>query len=351
MELSTREVTVLEEAVRLYIETGEPVSSRRIARSSVLGLSPATIRNVMADMEERGLFVQPHPSAGRVPTDASLRLFVERLARRKRLTAAARTRLESRLKEAHPDLWEDLQWVARLLADVTREAGLAVRPLGDEPVVEAVFLAPLSTTRVLGVVVTAGGAVVRRVLSLGSPVSADELQVAANRLSAAAQGRTVGELRRRLEASQETEGGARDEPLIDEFAKRLACQLFNATEGEAELVVTGTELLLERPEFGEVPRVRHALAALADGGRIADVLRDNLGEDGVPGVIIGDDSDVTSPGRLGIVATLFFREGRKVGAVGVVGPRRMDYEKIVPVVEFIGEAVTRMLDEEDATDA
>ncbi len=352
MDLSTREMAVLEEAVRLYIRTGEPVSSRKVARSSQLGLSPATIRNVMADMEERGLFVQPHPSAGRVPTDASLRLYVERLARRKRLSEGARRKLQARLEEAHPDLWEDLQWVARILADVTREAGLAVRPLGDEPVVEAVFLAPLSSTRVLGVVVTAGGAVVRRVLTLDTPVPVDDLRSAANRLTAACQGRTVGEIRKLLEAAaEEGPGETAGEPLRDDLTRSLGLELFSDNPAETELVITGTELLFERPEFKEVPRARRALEALADGDRIAGALRERLAEGEPAAVIIGDESEVTSLGRLGIVATLFFREGRKVGAVGVVGPRRMDYERIVPAVEFIGEAVTRMLDEEGAGDA
>lgn len=351
MDLSTREMAVLEEAVRLYIRTGEPVSSRKVARSSQLGLSPATIRNVMADMEERGLFVQPHPSAGRIPTDASLRLYVERLARRKRLSEGARQKLQARLQEAHPDLWEDLQWVARILADVTREAGLAVRPLGDEPVVEAVFLAPLSSTRVLGVVVTAGGAVVRRVLTLDTPVAVDDLRSAANRLTAAFQGRTVGEIRKRLEGEEDEHAGGGEDPLRDGLTRSLGLQLFSNTPAETELVITGTELLFERPEFEEVPRARRALEALAHGDRIAGTLRERLAEGEPAAVIIGDESEVTSPGRLGIVATLFFREGRKVGAVGVVGPRRMDYERIVPVVEFIGEAVTRMLDEEGVSDA
>ena len=344
MDLTTRELAVLEEAVRLYIETGEPVSSRRIARRCSLGVSPATIRNVMADMEERGYFVQPHPSAGRIPTDRSLRIYVERLARRRELDEATRRRIEARLASAHPDLWEDLEWVARLLAEFTREAGLAVRPLGDEPVVEAVFLAPLSATRVLGVVVTAGGAVVRRVLAVDSRVSADDLRTAANRLTDLAQGRSVGEIRRRLDTLAED-----GEPL-DAFSRLLGLQLFSQTPGDAELVLTGTERLLERPEFEDVPRARKALAALADAGRLTEVLRENLDERRAARVIIGDETEVTGEGRLGIVAALFFREGRKVGAVGVVGPRRMDYEKIVPVVEFVGESVTRMLDEEDAHD-
>ena len=345
MDLNTREIAVLEEAVRLYIETGEPVSSRRIARRSRLGVSPATIRNIMADMEERGYFVQPHPSAGRVPTDRSLRFYVRRIARRKGLDEAMRRKLEARLRSAHPDLWEDLEWVARLLAEFTREAGLAVRPLGDEPVVEAVFLAPLSATRVLGVVVTAGGAVVRRVLTVDNRVTADDLRNAAGRLTALAQGRNVGEVRRRLENAGEDE----TTPL-DDLSRSLGVQLFSTATGESELVIAGTERLLERPEFEETPEARRAFAALSDGERITEVLRERLDSERPASVIIGDETEVTGEGRLGIVAALFFREGRKVGAVGVVGPRRMDYEKIVPVVEFIGESVTRMLDEEGVND-
>ncbi len=345
MDLSTREIAVLEEAVRIYIETGEPVSSRRIARRSKLGVSPATIRNIMADMEERGYFVQPHPSAGRVPTDRSLRFYVDQLSRRKGLSEATRRRLEERLRSAHPDLWEDLEWVARLLAEFTREAGLAVRPLGDEPVVEAVFLAPLSASKVLGVIVTAGGAVVRRVLSVDKKLNADDLRSAAGHLTGLAQGRSVGEIRKWLERA-----GSGEEPSLDPLARELGSQLFSAAAGESELVIAGTEWLLERPEFERTPSARKALGVLTDGERITEMLRERLDESRSARVIIGDETEVTGEGELGIVAALFFREGRKVGAVGVVGPRRMNYEKIVPVVEFIGDSVTRMLDEEGVSD-
>jgi heat-inducible transcriptional repressor len=198
MDLTARELTVLGCVVELYISSGSPVASRQIARRSGLGLSSASIRNVMAQLENRGLLTRPHPSAGSVPTDQSFRIYVDTL-RPRNVPAVVRHRLEDRMSHMRRELVEDLEWVAKVTADATREAGMAMRPIGQEPVVEAVSLVPLSGDRVLGVMVTSDGAVEKRVFSRDDHLRSEDLQEESNYLTNRFRGSSVVEIRRRIQ--------------------------------------------------------------------------------------------------------------------------------------------------------
>lgn len=344
MNLSQRELGVLREVVRLYIQTGESVSSGDVATGSSLGLSPATIRNAMATLEERGLLSRAHFSAGRVPTDSSLRFYVDSAPSGRGLAPWVRNRLAARLAAVQRELVEDLQWVAALVAEVTEEAGLAVRPMGEDPSLEAVSLVPLSDSRALGVIVTAGGSVEKRIIELDSTWSQERLQEVAAWLSRRFHGVPLGRALDELEGlsgEEDAEGGEQATPA--EGAIELGRQLFALEDDVLEVLVAGTENLAAHSDFEHLDRMRQMLGVVQNRRGIARTLRRSLG-DVRTGVIIGDESEMTASGGLGMVATLFFREGRRAGAVGVLGSRRMDYLRIVPVVEFVADTVTCMLD-------
>ncbi len=347
MQLSRRELAVLREVVRLHIAGGEPVSSRQVARQSGLGLSPATLRNVMSDLEEAGWLVRPHPSAGCVPSDQSLRLYVDAGARGGMLPKSVQRRLSARIEATRRELVEDMEWVARLVAEVTREAGVAVRPLGEDQRLEAVSLVSLGGERVLAVVITSVGAVERRVLELDEEFDDAQLQEVANLLNRRYHGVSL------RDATAELEAVLAGDVVADETGRVLRCAakvgdgLFRCSAGGVEVLVAGAENLLQSADFTEVGRVRSLVSALQDRGRIAGELQ-RLLDDERARVVIGGESEVTAAANLGMVAALFFHEGERVGAVGVVGPRRMDYLKIVPMVEFIGDTLTKMLDESGA---
>ncbi len=346
MDLSRREMAVLEEVVVRFIRDGQPVSSRRVAASDAVDLSPASIRNIMSELEEKGLLQQPHPSAGRVPTDSGIRLVVDSMARPPALPARTRRELEAQLALRRRELVEDLGWVAELVAHVTREAGLAARPLDDDRLLEAVSLLRLGHGRILGIVVTDDGRIEKRVLEMEGEITQERLQEVSNflnfRFSGHSMERIVTDVRSRFgedPGGPETFGG-----LVTGVVERL----FAEGSSPGEVLVVGAEKLLEAEEFADAGRLRSVVSALEDRAALLRVIRDAL-RTGRTGVIIGTESELTGPGGLGMVATLFFHEGRRVGAVGVVGPRRMDYLKIVPVVEFIGDRLTSMLDGEDET--
>jgi heat-inducible transcriptional repressor len=349
VELSRRDLAVLHEIVDLYIRTGAPVASRDVARSPRLGLSSATIRSIVARLEEAGLVERSHPSAGCSPTDSSLRAYVDNLEGQLRLPARAREEVLQRVAALAREPEEDIGWVAEVVAGVTHEAGVAIRPMGEEPVLEAVSLVRLSGSRALAVVVTADGALRKRAFALDEGYGRDELERISSLLSRRYRGRTLSEVR----AAGDQVG---TEPELDgdglEPGRVLAVvrALFGGDEGDAEVRVAGADALAQSLEFAEIDRLRSLVNVLQDRGRLAREWRQALRGHGTR-VIIGGESEVTAPGGLGMVASLFYRDGHRVGAVGVVGPRRMDYGRIVPLVELIADLVTRMLEGPGAKNA
>ncbi len=347
MNLSKRALSVLCAIVECYIRSGEPVASRQVARSSGFGLSAATIRNVMAALEEEGYLSRPHPSAGSVPSDRGFRVFLDSMPPGRMPPPSMQRELNGRMDQMRRELVEDIEWVARLIADTTREAGVAVRPMGEVPLLEAVSLVLLDDRRVLGVIVADDGTVEKRVLEPGLPRSREELQTLANFLTSRLAGTSLRDIDRRL-AEEPTAFAEADDSAAD--AREIAKRLFSNEPVEVEVLVAGTDNLLASEDFSEIGRVRLLLATLEDRPRIAHELRHALAGKRTQ-VIIGAESEATAAGNLGMVATLFFKEGRRAGAVGVVGPRRMDYQRVVPVVEFVGDRLTRMLETSGAGDA
>jgi heat-inducible transcriptional repressor len=347
VDLTARERAVLACVVELYVGSGAPVASRQIVASSGLDLSSATIRSIVAGLESNGLLTRPHASAGSLPTDRGYRTFVDSLSVQRDLPVAFRRQLEARIFSLRRELVEDLEWVAQVAADLTQEAGVAMRPIGEQPVVEAVSLVPLGGRRALGVIVTTDGAVDKRVIAFDDEPRAESLQEESSYLTTTFRGAAPEQIRRWIETTSEPDAG------LDAVARRAAAtarQLFAERDEDVEVQFAGTDRLLQSAEFTEADRIRSLLSALHDRRRMASEWRRAL-DKGPTQVIIGRESEVTASGNLGMVATLFFKGGRRAGAVGVVGPRRMNYGRIVPVVKFIGDALTRMLEEPGASHA
>jgi heat-inducible transcriptional repressor len=327
------------------------VASRQVAQSTGLGLSPATFRHVMSELEERQLLARPHTSAGCVPTDAGLRAYVDTLDPGRALPVATRRRIEERVLELQRELHEGLEWVAELVAGLTREAGIAVRPMGEELTLEAVSLVPIGAGRLLGIVVTSEGSIMKAALSVEErEIPAERAQRLASYLSRRFYGESLERIPQLLEESARCADTVTEEGRLVLLAWAVARELFAAGHPSAEVLVAGAGNLFEAGEFEQVERIRSALATLQDRAAIVREWR-KVFDKGPTQVIIGGESSLTSSGQLGMVATLFFRGGRRAGALGVVGPRRMDYFHIVPLVEYIGDTLTRVLEQPGAMHA
>ncbi len=344
VELSNRANAVLREVVLRFVRTGRPVSSRQVAQAPAISLSPASVRNVMAELEELELLKRPHPSAGARPTDLGIRLVLEKSGTRK-LPATIRDRLERHIIERRRELVEDLGWIAEVAAELTGEAGVVARPLDDERVLEAVSLVRLGEGRVLGIVVTDEGVVEKRLLDLGRDLPQERLQEISNYINYRFSGHAVARILEDVDGVPSA-GDEAGDPGFDMLASRAVRGLLARDHAEGEVVVAGTDHLLGADDFSDARRLRSAMAALEDRARLLHTLKEALLDDRT-GVIIGRESGVTEPGGLGMVVSVFQHGGRRIGAVAVVGPRRMDYFSIVPTVEFIGDTVTRMLDGRD----
>jgi heat-inducible transcriptional repressor len=307
------------------------------------------MRNVMAELEEGGYLCRAHSSAGRVPSDRGFRHYVDALPQSSGPTPTMRREIEERMAAMRRELFEDVEWVARLIAEATREAGVAVRPMGDGPVLEAISLVLLDNNRVLGVIVTDDGAVERRVLELDGDRTRERLQTLSNFLTGHLAGLSIREVESCIDALCPEEGLPGPEDIRVE-AQEIVRQLFSIDDRDVEVWVAGTDNLLATSDFVDIERVRSLLTTLQDRPRIANEFRKAFAR-GRTQILIGEESEATASGSLGMVATLYFRDSRRAGAVGVVGPSRMDYQRIVPVVEYVGDTLTQMLETPGASDA
>jgi heat-inducible transcriptional repressor len=350
MSLSRRELAVLREIVSIYVHTGENVASRQVAQCSQLNLSAATLRNVMAELEERGLLSRSHTSAGCIPTDAGFRAYVDSLDQVRGLPAHTRKVLDDRLSLVRREPMEDLEWVAQLVAEMTQEAGIAVRPMGEELTLEVVSLVPMGNRRVLGVLVTQEGIIENRVATMDKEWPGEELQRIANYINHHMHGRVLESVEsclQRLQLSVGKSSSDGEDSQLSHQAIRVWKLFFSGRNDNQEVLVAGANNLLRADDFAKVERMRSMLAVLDDRAGIVREWRRFFNK-GRTQVIIGQESEITSSGKLGMVATLFYCDGRRAGALGAVGPCRMDYLRIVPMVEYIGDKLTRMLEQPGA---
>ncbi len=335
LNLSRRESAVFEAIVELFLRTGQPVASREVSARKGQRLSPASIRGVMARLEELGFLTRPHPSAGCTPTDRGLRFHIDRYVQNARPSAAVRRRVEALFGQSKSVAVDDLGWVAGLAATLTHEAGIAVRPVGEDPILESLALVPLGGDRVLAVVVTADGWVEKRAVSLEDHGLEVDLGAFAAGVTQRFLGQGLDEVRECLAEEASLSMGLSPE-------ERHFLQKVFQDPGDGEVQVAGAENLIENEAFSEVGRIRSVVRVLEDRPRLAGEWRRAL-RTTTTRVFIGSESPLTAGGNLGMVATLFYKDGYTVGAVGIVGPRRMPYGQVVPVVECIGETLSAYL--------
>jgi heat-inducible transcriptional repressor len=331
--LSEREREILNEVVTLYLERGGPIASSLVARSSSTGLSSASIRNVMAALEKRGYLSQPHTSAGRVPTDLGMRSYVHGLLPRAALSPVDRKRLRRMLSSEGP-IEDLLQQVSGVLARVTLEVGVAVTPSPHQAALRSVHFVHVAENRVLAIVVTLGGVVDSRLLT----VERDYTPAVLERISAYCTenfaGLTLSECRLRLLSLMAEERAKYDELLAG------VVELGNRTVGSeagslGEVFLQGTARLLERAQASQLESLRRLFAAFSDKAMLVTLLNQLLAVDD-PQVMLGSGISIGGGGDIGVILSSFQLTTGEQGLVGVIGLKRMNYPLIIPVVDFVG---------------
>lgn len=335
--LSEREREILCEVVELYLASGEPVASAALARVSRTGLSSASLRSVMADLEDKGFLLQPHTSAGRIPSDLGFRLYIDKLLQGAVLSHRDERRLRAMLPPAG-SLEEVLAQVSRVLADVTAEVGMAMAPASQQASLQSIHFVRVAPQRVLAVVVTAGGLVDSRLLTVERDFHSAELERISNYCTQSFAGHPLHEISKRLLALMAEERAQADELLAGVVALGKRAVTTDGVPG-GEVFVEGADRLLDRAGPGQFHAVRRLLAAFADKALLLSLLNGFLVSSG-PRVLLGSEFSLVDGDDLGLIVTSFHRSSGEDGLIGVVGLKRMDYPRIIPIVDYIGQYLT-----------
>ncbi len=338
IELSERNCRILRSVVQTYIDRAEPVGSRTVAKRSGLGLSPATIRNVMADLEEIGLLYQPHTSAGRVPTEAGLRYFVDYLLEREALSWGDQVAIEEGLRSSDMDLVATLKKAVELLAHFSGHAAVISTPrLTGERLSHVEFIR-LRPGLVLVVLVADTGLVHNRLVHLDMDIREDRLEAFSLYLNQRLSRVSLEEARSSILEELEEEKRAFELLLQD---------LVVSTQGpreEGEVIIGGELNLLDYPEFSNVGRIRAMLQAFQEKRALLLLLERCLESEGVQ-VFIGSEGLGHKVPGCGMVLAPYLGKEYPLGSLGVVGPMRMNYARVLALVEYTAQVLSEQVKE------
>ncbi len=339
-ELPERDRRILGALVLAYIEHGEPVSSLFLA-SHGFGVSSATLRNVLARLEEHGYVRQPHTSAGRVPTDLGYRVYVDQLLSDRRAARLA-PELEERLRRAGT-LEDVLSHASQEISRASHQVGFAIAPAQDARFEHVDFVA-LDGGKVLVVLVTTGGHISHTVIEPAEPCSADDLRQSANYLNTEFRGRTFAEVRESVIQRLREERILYDELMAR--ALRLASRTLEGIEPQPSIFIQGTSLLLDIAA-GEDPEttlatMRTLIRMMEEKTRLVHLIDACIGSEGLT-VVIGSEHTDPELQHFSVV-TSAYTDGRRVGAIGVIGPRRMRYSRAINVVDSLSRTINKVFD-------
>lgn len=340
-DLTEREDLILQAVVHTYITDADPVGSRSIVKRYGLDFSAATVRNVMADLEEAGYLEQLHTSSGRVPTDAGYRYYVDHLMRVQKLTLQERARIEQELSLRLSDADEIMRQTSQLLALLSHHTGIVEMPDKEHALTRSIELLPVGESRAAMLISDSYGRVRTVVVTLESATSREGLQHVSNFLNEQLRGVPVDTLANALQS--------RTRALMDEqrdvAAKAMALLNMLPVDKTAQYFLEGTTQLFEQPEFHDVDRARAVFTILEDREVLAELLRNTLSasETKRTSVVIGSESQRAGMEAISLVAAPYHVGDERVGMVGVIGPKRMPYSRLTAVVDYTANTLSRFL--------
>ena len=343
-ELSERERRVLEAVIQTYVTTAEPAGSRTLSRHFGLGVSPATIRNTMSDLEEQGFLFHPHTSAGRVPTNKAYRVYVDSLIHRPRAVVSAdQEELRERIASGGSAIEMILRRAAQSLGVLTQELGIALGPRLDDTVLERLELVRMSTERLLMVLRLRGGIMRTLFVELQGAIAEDAVAEVALVLNERLAGLTLSQIRGTLPSRlRDSTAGPGAGELLNIFIQEGE-QIFDVSlpVSEGAIVLGQTSVLAEQPEFSGAQSMRRLLELTETPHQLAELLRHR----GVSGLTITIGTEHADP-RLEdfTVVTAEYRTGTLAGVIGVIGPTRMPYDKVIALVSHTSQLLTDLLD-------
>ncbi|HET8798802.1 MAG TPA: heat-inducible transcriptional repressor HrcA [Thermoanaerobaculia bacterium] len=345
-ELDPRAREVLREIIVQHIESGEPIGSRTLAKCGKFQLSPASLRNVMADLEDLGFLAQPHTSAGRVPTDRGYRFFIDHLMKSRVLSAREREAIDEEVRHAS-EIDEVLHLASSVASKLSDQIGVVFMPTLLQFAVRSMDFISVADRRILCVLVGANGVVVNRVIETRFVFSRDELEKISRYITVEFAGCTLDVIRRRLVRMTEQERAQHDEMLQKTISLGIDA-VNDMAPVEHELFVEGAASILNKPEFSDAASLRKTFLALQEKEKLIDILETCLSADGLQ-ILIGSETDFTQVHNFSIVARRYGSSSAPLGMVGILGPMRMEYARMAPLVDYLSRALSRKIEEEHET--
>jgi heat-inducible transcriptional repressor len=342
-QLDERSKKILRELISFYCMTGEPVGSRTLSKKAKMSLSPATIRNVLADLEESGYIRQPHTSAGRVPTDKGYRFYVNHLLRTQGINTLQKEAIESHLLKSEGNFEDLLLLTTNLLARLSHNIALAVKPDLQKMVLENMDFMLVNNKRILAILITRGGVISNKVIDLEEAINQEELIRISNYIKTEFCGLTLPHIRQRVLDLMKQE-----QLQYDNLLKKAILLSQKAMEGHADreqLYVIGASQIVNYPEFLDLARTRDLLDALEQKSKILHILNECIEGEGIH-ILIGSESSDPDFKGLSLISSPYKYGDEPIGTVGILGPTRMEYRKIIPLVDHIAKVISNVLSQE-----
>jgi heat-inducible transcriptional repressor len=341
-ELDSRARDVLREIIVQHVSTGEAISSRSLAKSGRFSLSPASLRNVMADLEDHGYLQQPHTSAGRVPTDRGYRFFIDHLMRSRSLSPRDREAIDDQVRNVN-EIDEVLQLASRLLSNMSDQVGVVFLPNLMQFAVRSMDFVLVAENKIMCIIVGTNGVVVNKVIESLLSFTRDELEKISRYITTEFSGLTLDVIRRRLVRMTEEERTANDTMMQKTISLGIEA-VDDVAPVEHELYVEGTTSMLMKPEYSDPASLRKTMLALQERQKLIELLNSCLTADGLQ-ILIGSETDFTQVHNFSLVARRYGSHA-PLGMVGIIGPMRMEYARMAPLVDYLSRALSRKIEEE-----
>lgn len=340
--LSDRERSVLAVLIDQYVKTAQPVGSRVLANRYNLGVSPATIRNTLQDLEELGLVTQPHTSAGRVPSDLGYRVYVDHLLKPEVISLKEKQKIDSKITSAYTPIDQILEQTSRILAEVTSQLGVSTSPEFDRAVLTKMEMIPVAEQKLLIVIAVRSGVVKTVLMEVDSTLSSSLVSETSRLLNEKLVGLSLGEIKRTIsERFKDVRLG--DPKLLRVFTDSVQAISDEATKDTLHL--GGTPNIIRQPEFRDHASLDQILGALESKTPLAQMVSSASLKDGVV-VTIGKEANVGNFEMCSMV-TSTYTAGRSKGTIGVIGPTRMKYSKLVSIVDYTAKLLSKLLSEKE----
>ena len=336
---------VLKAVISTFIETGEPVGSRTLSKGGAISFSPATIRNIMSDLADEGFLTKPHASAGRMPTDLGYRVFVDNLSSVPEVTKEEQASIRRSYTQRAAKIERVLTQASRILSGLTQQAGIILLPGGEQLQLQYIEFIRLAERKVLAVIVTKSGVVQNRIAVTEDDISQEELHRISRMLNDEFSALSLREIRATIleKMKADTEG-------IDQLRRRalsLSEQAFIGEDDSAAdtstVYVEGASRVISQPDFADdMEKVRTLFRAFEEKEKLVHLLDGCMKSQGLT-VLIGSESEMDTMQDCSLVVQNYFMGDRPLGAIGIIGPKRMHYDRAVSLVEWTANAVSAYL--------